>query len=102
MSDYHLWSLLPQGRKTWQRRPFATIIDLVLVSEELAGSVLKCDLYKTEHSSDYRTIESEFDIKTTKRLRVKRLLLKNAPWGKIRERIETELSRFPTEGSVQH
>ena len=101
MSDYHLRSLLPRGRKTWQRGPLATTIDLVLVSEELAASVLKCDLHATEHGSDHRAIESEFDIETTERPRVERLLLKNAPWGKIRERVETELSRSPIEGSVQ-
>ena len=29
MSDYYLWSLLPQRRKTWQRGTLATTMDLV-------------------------------------------------------------------------
>ena len=91
MSDDHLRSLLPRGRKTWQRGPLATTIDLVLVSEELAASVLKCDLHETEHGSDHRAIESEFDIETTERPRTERLLLKNAPWGKIRVRVHPRL-----------
>ncbi len=64
MSDYHLQSLLPRGTKTWQKGPLSTIIDLVLVSEELAASVLKCDLHETEHGSDHSAIETGFELET--------------------------------------
>ena len=102
MSDYHLRSLLSRGRTTWQNGPLTTTIDLVLVSEELAASALKCDLQETEHGSDHCAIETEFDIETTGRPRVERLLFKNALWGRIRERVETELGRSSLEGRVHN
>ena len=101
MCDYHLRSLLPRGKKTWQKGPHASTIDLVLASEEMARSVLKCDLHGTEHGSDHRAIETAFDIEITERPRIERLLFKNAPWEKIRERVKTALGRALVGGSVQ-
>ena len=49
MSDLTLSSLLPRGTKTWQGGQYETTIDLVLASEGLAASTVKCSIYGTEH-----------------------------------------------------
>ena len=48
MSEHALHSLLPRGTKTWQKGDSETTIDLVLASEELAGSVIKCAIHMTD------------------------------------------------------
>lgn len=57
-----LESLLPYRTKTQQNAIHATIIDLMLASQELALDVLKCKIYNTEHRSDHRVIKTSFDI----------------------------------------
>jgi hypothetical protein len=58
MSDHALQNLLPRGTKTWQQGNRESTIDLVLASEELATSVVKCTIHTTERGSDHRAIES--------------------------------------------
>jgi hypothetical protein len=53
MGEHALESLLPRGTKSWQRGESESTINLVLASEELAGSVIKCAIYTTEHGSDH-------------------------------------------------
>jgi len=101
MSDHALRSLLPRGTKTWQRGNHESTIDLILVSEELAMSVVKCTTHTTEHGSDHRAIETTFDVATPERVDEARLLFKNAPWNDIKARIATSLYRVPFGGTVQ-
>ena len=101
MSDHALRSLLPRGTKTWQRGNHESTIDLILVSEELAMSVVKCTTHTTEHGSDHRAIETTFDVATAERVDKARLLFKNAPWNDIKARIATSLYRIPFGGTVQ-
>jgi hypothetical protein len=101
MSEHALHSLLPRGTKTWQKGDSETTIDLVLASEELAGSVIKCDIHMTEHGSDHRAIETVFDVAPPERPTENRLLFKNAPWNDIRMRIAASLRPAPVGGSVQ-
>ena len=79
MSDHALQSLLPRGTKTWQKGNCETTIDLILVSEGLATSMVKCTVHTTEHGSDHRAIETTFNIATPERVIEARLLFKNAP-----------------------
>ena len=101
MSEHALQSLLPRGTKTWQKGESETTIDLILASEELASSMVKCLVHSTEHGSDHRAIETTFDIATPERFVEKRLLFKNAPWNDIRARITEGLQGVPVGGSVQ-
>lgn len=59
--------------------------------------VLKCNIHATEHGLDHRAIETKFNLEMAERPSVERLLLKNAPWGKIRERIKAELGHYPAQ-----
>jgi hypothetical protein len=101
MSEHDLHSLLPRGTKTWQRGDHESTIDLVLASEELATSVVKCTVHTTEHGSDHRAIKTTFDVATPERVVEARLLFKNAPWTDIKARITTTLHFVPLGGSVQ-
>jgi hypothetical protein len=101
MSEHALHSLLPRGTKTWQRGNHESTIDLVLASEELATSVVKCTVHTTEHGSDHRAIQTTFDVATPERAVETRLLFKNAPWTDIKGRITTNLRFVPFGGSVQ-
>ncbi|KAK1509295.1 hypothetical protein CABS01_16854 [Colletotrichum abscissum] len=101
MSEYSLRSLLPRGTKTWEKNEAATTIDLSLASEELARTVVRCALHETDHGSDHRAIETTFDIAAPEMESRPRLLLKNAPWKQINERVEANLGRMPTGGTVQ-
>jgi hypothetical protein len=101
MSDHALQSLLPRGTKTWKKGNHESTIDLMLASEELATSMVKCVVHATEHGSDHRAIETTFDVATPERVAEQRLLFKNAPWNNIRARIATTLYSAPSGGSVQ-
>jgi len=91
MSDFALSSLLRRGTKTWQGGEYETTIDLVLASEELTASTVKCAIYGTEHGSDHRAIETAFDVSVPVPKQQERLLLKNAPWKEINARITKTL-----------
>lgn len=101
MSEVGLRSLLPRGTKTWQKGDSATTIDLVLATEKLADSLLRCMPSRTEHGSDHRAIETSFDISVPRTTEKERLLLKNAPWKEIKARITTTLRANPEGPTVQ-
>ena len=101
MSDHDLLSLLPRGTKTWQRGDQESTIDLILASEELAATVLRCGIHGTEHGSDHRAMETEFDVAAPERHLEPRRLWKNAPWRQIRERVEAGLHETPGGGNTQ-
>jgi ribonuclease HI len=101
MTEFSLSSLLPRGTKTWQGGDYETTIDLVLVSKELADTVFKCAIYKTEHGSDHRTIETAFDTSVPVPKQQERLLFKNAPWKEINARIARTLGTTAPEGTTQ-
>src|SRR6201996_1768857 len=48
MNELGLSSLLRRGTKTWHGGDYATTIDLVLASEELGTTTLKCMIHETE------------------------------------------------------
>ncbi|EED11619.1 hypothetical protein TSTA_108090 [Talaromyces stipitatus ATCC 10500] len=66
MNEFTLTSLLKRGTKTWQGRgqggDYKSTIDLILASENLIDSIVKCAIHGTEHSSDHRAIETVFDV----------------------------------------
>ena len=101
MNEHALLSLLPRGTKTWQNGDRESTIDIMLASDELAATVLKCDVHGTEHGSDHRAIETEFDVALPDHHFEPRLLWKNAPWGQIREGIGMRLRVTPKEGNTQ-
>lgn len=101
MSEYSLRSLLPRGTKTWEKNEAATTIDLSLASEEIARTVVRCEIHPKDHGSDHRAIETIFDIAAPETESRPRLLLKNAPWKQINERIELSLRQVPSRGTVQ-
>ncbi len=61
----------------------------------------KCIIHETDHGSDHRAIETEFDVGMLEPGGKPRLLFKNAPWKEINARIESELRAIPMEGTVQ-
>ena len=105
MSEFGLSSLLKRGTKTWHGQGYLgdceSTIDLVLASENLTDSMVKCAVHGTEHGSDHVTIETVFDAPWTAPTQTDRLLLKNAPWKEINARIASTLAATPMEGSVQ-
>lgn len=101
MHETGLTSLLPRGTKTWSSGEFETTVDLVLASEELAASSVKCAIYGTEHGSDHRAIATCCDISVPTPKQHARLLLKNAPWKEINARIAGTLESTPSKGTVQ-
>jgi hypothetical protein len=101
MNKWSLESLLPRGTTTWQNRMYATTIDLMLASQKLASSVLKCKIHKTEHGSDHRAVETLFDVEVPEHAAQPQLLFKNAIWTAIRERITHVLQGRPPDGDVQ-
>lgn len=101
MNEHALLSLLPRGTETWQSGDRESTIDLMLASEELAATVCSCQIHETEHGSDHRAIETEFDVAPPDHYIEPRPLWKNAPWGQIRERIEIGLRSTPREGNTQ-
>ncbi|KAJ5153571.1 uncharacterized protein N7482_010049 [Penicillium canariense] len=44
-----------------QRSDYELTIDLILASENLIDSIVKCAIYRTEYRSDYCTIKTVFD-----------------------------------------
>jgi hypothetical protein len=101
MSELDLTSLLPRGTKMWNGGDFETTVDLVLASADIASSTVKCMVHVTEHGSDHRAIETEFDISVPVPQVRERLLLKNAPWKEINIWIATALKSSPEECTVQ-
>ena len=91
IGDFSLHSLLPRRVKTWARNGQQSTIDLVLASDQLAASLIKCGVHGVEHGSDHRAIETTFNIAPPEQIVVQRLLLKNAPWKAIQERIARAL-----------
>jgi hypothetical protein len=58
-------------------------------------------IHGTEHGSDHRAIETEFDVSVPLPQAQERLLLKNAPWKEMNVRIAAALESTLEEGTVQ-
>ncbi|KDN71873.1 hypothetical protein CSUB01_09606 [Colletotrichum sublineola] len=101
MNEFGLSSLLPRGTKTWQGGDHTSTIDLVLASEGLSNSLIRCAIHGTEHGSDHRAFETVFDSSVPIAKPVERLLFKNAPWKEINARITNALERTSCSGTVQ-
>ncbi|KAJ6436353.1 endonuclease/exonuclease/phosphatase [Purpureocillium lavendulum] len=102
MNEFALSSLLQRGTKIWHRGVHESTIDLVLVSEELAGSVISCKTLTSNHASDQEAIDTVFDTSVPERKMPERLLLKNAPWNEINKRVAATLGSKPIGGTVQY
>jgi hypothetical protein len=64
---------------TWQVEDRELTIDLIFVTEGLAEEYQHCRVHRTEYRSDYRAIDTLFNIKAHRREQVEpRLLFKNA------------------------
>jgi hypothetical protein len=100
MAEVGLRSLLPRGTVT-QEADSSSTIDLMLASQELADTTIRCGIYSVEHGSDHRAIETVFDIKPSERVVGQRLLFKNAPWPAIRDRVDRSLRNTPISNNVQ-
>ncbi|CEL11721.1 Putative Reverse transcriptase [Aspergillus calidoustus] len=104
MNEFALSSLLKRGTKTWQGGgqggDYESTIDLVLASENLTGSMVKCAVHGTEHGSDHRAIKTVFDVPVPGSKQQERLLFKNAPWKDINARIAGSLNSTPSDGTV--
>jgi hypothetical protein len=74
---------------------------LMLASQGLASSVLKCKIHETKHESDHHAIETLFDVEVPEHAVQTRLLFRNAPWTAIRERIAHALQGPPPDADVQ-
>ena len=97
-----LHSLLERGTTTWEGpEGQESTIDFILVSDELAATMIHCRIHETEHGSDYKAIETVFDIDLPKQVVEQRLLFKNALWKSIQDRIELALQRLPILEGVQ-
>jgi hypothetical protein len=101
MNEFELMSLLPRGTKTWSSGDFETTVDLVLASADLASSTVKCMIHGTEHGSDHRAIETDFDVSVPAPQAQNRLLLKNVTWKEINFRVAAALESTPEEGTIQ-
>jgi hypothetical protein len=105
INECALSSLLKRGTKTWHGRGHSgdceSTINLVLASEDLTDSVIKCAILGTEHGSDHCAIKTVFDAPWSLPKHQGRLLLKNTPWKEINARIANTLSATPLEGTVQ-
>jgi hypothetical protein len=101
MNELSLCSMLARGTKTWQGGDDESTIDLVLASEELAASMVKCKVHETDHGSDHRAIETILDVAVPTPKAQDRLLFKNAPWKEINMRIEAALEKTPPGSTVQ-
>jgi hypothetical protein len=105
MIEFALSSLLKRGTTTWhgagQNGDCESTIDLVLTSENLTESMVKCAILGTEHGSDHCAIETVFDASWSPPKHPERLLLKNAPWKEINARIANTLAATQLEGTVQ-
>ena len=78
IGNYSLRSLLPKGTKIWQNSNREIIINLILVLDKLASTVVKYIVYRTEHGSNYRAIKIIFNIIIPKHAIKQRILFKNA------------------------
>jgi exonuclease III len=101
MGEFSLRSLLPRGTKTWQNSNYESTIDLVLASEGLAETMMRCSTHGTDHGSDHCTIDTIFDTAMPDNDHQPRLLFKNAPRKKINERIRLALEAASMVGEVQ-
>jgi len=101
MNELALSSLLPRGTKTWHGGDYDTTIDLVLATDELAATMVKCAIHGTEHGSDHCAIETIFDTSVPVPRPQERLLLKNAPWKEINMRITRALGPVSPCDTVQ-
>ena len=100
IEDYSLRSLLPRGTKTWQNGNCKITINLILASDELASTIVKYTVYRTEYGFDHRAIKTIFNIAVPKHTLEQRILFKNIPWNKIRNRIATALRIILVGGRV--
>jgi endonuclease/exonuclease/phosphatase family metal-dependent hydrolase len=89
MNEFALNSLLRRGARTKVDRNYATTIDLVLASEELATAPVKCTIHRTEHGSDHRAVDTVFDASVLKHLILSSPLIRTFQNCPVREVLPT-------------
>jgi len=100
MAELSLQSLLPAGTITYECVRGKSTIDLMLATTGLAEDLVKCSLWEHEYGSDHRAIATRFSMNVVREERQERLLLKNAPWDKIRAAVEQEKEEGFPDGDV--
>lgn len=90
MAELSLQSLLPAGTITYECVIGKSTIDLLLATTGLDEDLVRCSLWEHEYGSDHRAITTRFSMDMDREERQERLLLKNAPWDKIRAAVERE------------
>jgi hypothetical protein len=90
MAELSLQSLLPVGLVTYECVRGKSTIDLMLATSGLVEDLVRCSLWEQEYGSDYRAIQTRFSMEVDREERQERLVLKNAPWDRIRTAVEKE------------
>ena len=95
IEEEDLTSLLPRGTVTFENYSVESTIDIALATRVLAESRICCKCWDGEYGSDHRAIESSFKFQFEELRQGPRLLLKSAPWTRIREEISRTLTQNP-------
>ena len=101
MSEQGLSSLLKSGTVTRNQGGDESTIDVIFATQLLTNSVIWCKIHGTNHGSDHYAIESSFDLSLPERVQTERLLFKEAPWNRIREKITELLASSPRAVNTQ-
>ena len=91
MADLGIHSLLPRGTITYGDALRQSTIDLMMVSDGLSDDVVRCEVYAEEHGSDHRAIQTSFNLLRPEMELRPRLLLRHAPWDRIRQAVSRRL-----------
>lgn len=94
MQELELQSLLPRGTPTFEPAgtQWGTTLDLMLASEWLTDAKTKCQIYYTDHGSDHRAIETEFQVRLQEVMpSVGRRRLEKARWPDICRELHQQL-----------
>jgi hypothetical protein len=101
MAELGLESLLPRGTSTFEHGGRETTIDLALVSNELKGTVLKCEIHEVEHGSDHRAIRTIFGAEVRIRERPRpRQNFRKTDWSAVRRDFAIKQQHTPVVASV--
>ncbi|KAF4547017.1 Hypothetical protein D9617_69g077960 [Elsinoe fawcettii] len=98
LQDMHPQSLLPPGTITWhhQGREQSSCIDVMMASDRLVASKIKCRPSRTDHGSDHFPIEMIFEMKVQVQPSTKtRFVFDKADWTAMQEELSGRLPPVP-------
>ncbi|TKA63056.1 hypothetical protein B0A49_08854 [Cryomyces minteri] len=94
VQEFDLQLMLPRGTPTYEHYDGtqSTTIDLVMTTSQLATNRTICRLYRTEHGSDHRAIETHLETNIAQSpLPPGRQMFDKADWTTVRTAISREL-----------